>query len=495
MIDFLTANQVSIFQNNELKSYFNIPPFHPSRQYPEYPFYQSIAREENDIYDAVRNALMLLKLDQKHFGTKEWNPLGEIIQPGDKVVIKPNFVLDKHYENGDIDCVITHPSVIRAVCDYVYIALKGKGQLVIADAPQANCDFDNLLNFSNLLSISSFYKQEAEIDLPVFDLRQLKLKDFTDSKSRVLQEGDPLGYAIVNMGENSSFIDSKGLERLYGADFDRTETAKHHHDMTHQYCVSKTILSADVIISVPKMKVHRKAGVTLNLKNLIGINGNKNYLPHFKIGVPEDGGDEFPTLTSEQKTVMYSNRKLSDLLLAKPSPFRSYLYKMATFVYAKLKFIFPNYNVKGVISGGDWYGNDTIWRTLLDLNKILLYADRNGVMQREPQRRFFSIVDGVIGGENEGPLVPTAKPCGLIACGFNPLVTDMAVARVMGFNVTKIPKFKEAMQLNDFMISLVSPDSIQILSNIISYQSAMTNVTEKFLGFRPAKGWIGHIEY
>jgi len=44
----------------------------------------------------------------------------------------------------------------------------------------------------------------------------------------------------------------------------------------------KTILSADVIISVPKMKTHRHAGITLSLKNMFGI------LPGMKYGWPKN---------------------------------------------------------------------------------------------------------------------------------------------------------------------------------------------------------------
>ena len=44
----------------------------------------------------------------------------------------------------------------------------------------------------------------------------------------------------------------------------------------------RTILSADVIISVPKMKTHRQAGITLSLKNMFGI------LPGMKYGWPKN---------------------------------------------------------------------------------------------------------------------------------------------------------------------------------------------------------------
>jgi uncharacterized protein (DUF362 family) len=44
----------------------------------------------------------------------------------------------------------------------------------------------------------------------------------------------------------------------------------------------KTVLSADVIISVPKMKTHRLAGITLSMKNMFGI------LPGIKYGWPKN---------------------------------------------------------------------------------------------------------------------------------------------------------------------------------------------------------------
>lgn len=499
MINLLQWNKTSIFQNKELSTYFDISPFHPSVDYPEYPFDKKyLSDRPNEVYAAVRAALYLLGLDKENFDKSNWNPLGDIITPGDKVVIKPNFVLDKHYNDGDINCVITHPSVIRTICDYAYIALKGKGELVIADAPQANCDFQNLLKNSKLETISEFYNEAANISVSIYDLRQIKYEynnnTYLDSQSRKQLDGDPLGYTIVNLTNNSEFIAMQNVDRLYGADYDREETIKHHNGNKHEYCVSKTVLSADVIISVPKMKVHRKAGVTLNLKNLIGINGNKNYLPHFRIGLKEDGGDEFPELSKEQKTIQYTNRFLIDKLMAKPNPFKDFLYKIARTGYSVIRKIVPKTDAKNVIGAGDWSGNDTIWRTLLDLNKILLYSDIEGNLHNEPQRKFISIIDGIIAGENEGPLVPTAKPCGIIAAGLNPLVTDIALTRIMGFDVNKIPKFKRALQLKDYKLSQIAISNIEINSNIEEYKNALNDTNSNFLDLKPAKGWIKAIE-
>ena len=58
--------------------------------------------------------------------------------------------------------------------------------------------------------------------------------------------------------------------------------------------VPLAVLEADVIVNLPKLKTHKKAGVTCALKNLIGINGNKEYLPHHRIGGHNLGGDCYP---------------------------------------------------------------------------------------------------------------------------------------------------------------------------------------------------------
>src|SRR3989442_15911138 len=58
-------------------------PFDPDRSYPEYE--DAIAGRPNPVYAAVRHLLWLLGRDQAHFGTRHWNPLREIIEPGMRV--------------------------------------------------------------------------------------------------------------------------------------------------------------------------------------------------------------------------------------------------------------------------------------------------------------------------------------------------------------------------------------------------------------------------
>ncbi len=72
--------------------------------------------------------------------------------------------------------------------------------------------------------------------------------------------GDLLGYAVVDFKDESAFVGMPFIERIYGADYDRSETRLHHNEEKHEYLVSKTILTADTIVLVPKLKVHKKVG-------------------------------------------------------------------------------------------------------------------------------------------------------------------------------------------------------------------------------------------
>src|SRR5262249_31680546 len=88
----------------------------------------------------------------------------------------------------------------------------------------------------------------------------------------------------------------------FGSDYNRRWTTSVHRQINgaqrHCYSISRRALEADLMISLPKLKTHKKTGVSLNVKNMIGINTDKNYIPHFRIGSPAQGGDEFPDTRS-----------------------------------------------------------------------------------------------------------------------------------------------------------------------------------------------------
>ena len=72
--------------------------FYPPSLYPEFVEVRIHSRfdKENHIFKAVRASFLQLGLDQENFGTKNWNPLSEIIKRGDLVLLKPNLVKHQH---------------------------------------------------------------------------------------------------------------------------------------------------------------------------------------------------------------------------------------------------------------------------------------------------------------------------------------------------------------------------------------------------------------
>ena len=88
---------------------------------------------------AVRSLLRSWGLDKARFGSPDWNPISDLVAKHARVLLKPNWVLHYNQSGSSLDCLITHPSVIEAVAQYV--ALNQPSQITIGDAPIQGCDF------------------------------------------------------------------------------------------------------------------------------------------------------------------------------------------------------------------------------------------------------------------------------------------------------------------------------------------------------------------
>ena len=213
----VSMNQVAAVQVTEA-AYPAEVPYHPADVYPEYPFPGRLSHSKNAVYEGVRRLFTLLNLDREHAGTAAWNPLSGLIQPGMTVVLKPNFVLSRHKDGKDLFSIITHPSVLRAVADYCWIALRGRGRIVIADAPQYDCNFRELLEATRLDEVVSFYTRfkgptvggagPAEILVALETLFHPCSNPY---------RATPTGALTVNLGRNSALYGKPNPEKLYGA--------------------------------------------------------------------------------------------------------------------------------------------------------------------------------------------------------------------------------------------------------------------------------------
>lgn len=132
---------------------------------------------------------------------------------GKRVVLKPNLV------EFDPNAVInTHPAIVEAAVD-AFRSLGAKDVLV-AEGPGHRRDNEYLLLSSGLYSVLKEHRL-SYVDLNMDDVRATKLR--------------------------SSFT---GLEQFY---------------------LPETLYQADLLVSMPKLKTHHWAGVTVSLKNMFGV--------------------------------------------------------------------------------------------------------------------------------------------------------------------------------------------------------------------------------
>jgi len=487
-LDPIGSRQVAVYRlDNSI--YPCEPPFNPSEAYPEYQG-EVNAGESNPVYGAVRESLRLLGLDGALYGTEAWNPLSELIRPGDRVVLKPNFLSQGHgLKPEEWQQIITHGSVIRALLDYVLLALEGEGTVHIIDGPQYDADWDKILENTGTRALADYCASRSRVAIELLDLRDYQQEVHGDVICRRHPlPSDPRGGVEIDLGELSAFSGHDGAGRYYGSDYDQGETNRHHSNGRHEYRISRTAASADVFINLPKLKTHKKVGVTLSLKNLVGINVGRNWLPHHTDGDPSTGGDQFPwgsTKThSERMVVRWLQQKSLDSSL-----FAS-LFRMGKIIGKRLYG-----RTDQVIRHGNWHGNDTAWRMVLDINRCLLYDNRGGCLASAP-KRYFSLVDGVIGGQGDGPACAEHYPSGLIIAGLNPVAVDCAAARLMGFDPLKIPLLRRAFDSHPLPLVEFPYEAISLVSNFPFWNGPLTALPpESTLHFKAHFGWAGEIEF
>lgn len=463
--------------------------FRPSTKYPEYLF-EELSSEKNAVYDAVRESLHLLGLDEEHYGSAEWNPLGEMVHPGMHVLIKPNLVL--HYNknlSGGTECLYTQPSVVAPIIDYVLIALQGSGQVIIGDAPLQECNFEKLIQESGYASLLSYY-QEKNITIDLVDFRGLKSRVKNGIIYTEITQNE--NGTIVDLGPFSEFAseDQAAINRMRVTNYDPRVLSRHHNTEKHEYYISNYVLDADVIINMPKPKTHRKAGVTISLKNFVGANVRKEFLPHHTMGAISEGGDEYEKKSLTQKIRSYLADK-ENICLANKHVGMARLCLTGIHVCSGILWL-----KRERYTEGSWHGNHTISRTVVDLNKIIYYADKKGNLQAQKTRNVLIVADMIISGEGEGPIYPSPKPIGFIASGINPICFDEIICTLMGFSAEKIPTIYCAKNICSPFV-LEGKGQIPIIrSNDPRFEGKdiyALNPKDLFY-FKPTDGWSGHIE-
>jgi uncharacterized protein (DUF362 family) len=468
---------------------YPVAPFHPPELYPEFDGSWLSAGpldSSNHVYPLVRQALF------RHLGGYDAKTnqvdLSVLQRFGGikKIVVKPNWV----FHQSDLrDCITTHGSVLRPLLDYLLLASDPTPQIIVADIPLQSANIEQIWAETGVDVLRDYYKSRC---LPVYfkDLRREKI--VIDPSGFILRRqplpGDELGYVEVSFG-NESYLEAISCSKggFSVDDYEPGLATCYHRPGHHSYLIPKTVLASDLFVNVPKLKTHCKAGITSCMKNLIGINGEKGWIPHYRMGAPRDGGDEYPdygrhilTLKSRVQNALQERHR--------------WAYKVARALWTRYKQGWEVAFRAHLTAGGAWPGNDTLWRSILDLVRVITFADQHGKLHDIPQRHHLCLIDGIICGEEEGPLQPSPKAVGIILSSSNPIRADWAASHIAGFDWTKIPQLYHARTLNQLWEHF--PESPECLT--ASWTGADPGIRPMrelpVFPLKPPSFWLGHIE-
>jgi uncharacterized protein (DUF362 family) len=362
------------------------------------------------------------------------NPFGLWIRPGMRVLVKPNWV--RHAAEGwaVLEALTTHPSIIRPVVEFAARALRNadgqyEGQIILADAPLQSADFDLMMKQSAIEPLLAHWRA-AGLPVVLADLRRTIAS--TDDSTAVVHAvrpapGDPRGDTVVDLGMWSRLESlEKGAGGLGVPNYDNLQTNAHHGEGKHRYRIANSLLESDVVINLPKWKTHVKTGVTGALKNFIGVNCDKAYLPHFRVGAPAKGGDEYPD-------------SMAGAWLARIRPYVEQLLPSGLLRTARRSLLSATHAIdKPLVFGGAWPGNDTLWRTVHDMVFIAKWLGPGGAKLSSP-RPILTLLDAIVAGEGDGPLRPEARAMNTLVFGTDPGQIDVYAAALSGFDWRAIP--------------------------------------------------------
>ncbi|MBN1187819.1 MAG: DUF362 domain-containing protein [Bacteroidales bacterium] len=342
-----------------------------------------------------------------------------------KILIKPNWVWHNHNQKDEI-CLRTHHQFLLATVEIV--AEKKPASIVIGDAPIQGCEWNKVVDSDFLDKIDKLRKIYS-IPILIQDFRRVTFDP--DKNNPVFDRRDMSNYTIFDLKEKSyleSISNEKPIFRV--TSYNPDKLAMVHSLGIHKYCIANELFESDVVISIPKLKTHQKTGITGAMKNLVGVNGDKDYLPHHRIGGDKNGGDCYPG-----KNIMrlWAEKALDNANRNQGKKVYWFWYFMSRIIW---KMSLPT-NVQHL--SASWYGNDTCWRMVMDLNQIAVFGKKNGELSNKVEREVFSLCDGIIGGQGDGPLHPDPLALGLITFTNNSRMNDKCISIMMGFDPEKFP--------------------------------------------------------
>lgn len=411
------------------------------------------------------------------------NPFSGVVKPGSTVLIKPNWVLHENWCGEDVYCLYTQPALVAAAVRL--IAKASPSRIIIGDSPVQNCDLSKLLTDAAKKMIT-----EAAGAVPVefIDFRRT-VTERNDFARGVSTNRRPLDrYILFDLGQDSLMEPLCAPSDPFRiTNYDPRELAKTHHRGRHQYLLCREVFEADVVINMPKLKSHKKAGMTGALKNLVGINGSKDFLPHHRVGGSGWGGDCYRGRAPLKRLAeWFMDRANRHLGKSRYSFWRSF----SEAAIAAHRRISPYGDAE---MEGSWYGNDTVWRMTLDLNRLLLYGRTDGSLSDQRQRVVYTLTDALMAGDGEGPLSPKPLALGLVTFSSDSAVSDFVNCALMHFDWKKIPQVREAFGAFKYKLTDVNPGDVEVAMDgqPVSLEEAALKYGRPFVA---SVGWQDHVE-
>lgn len=369
---------VSVNYNNSISYGQGISPYEP---------------KDNPAYYFAVDTIARLNLGSKT------NPLDRFIKPGDRVLIKINLI-DEHSP------FYTRPEVVRPIIDMCVLA--GASVIQIAEGsysfPHTEDAFESC-GYSGM--VRSLQIKYPGVSIQTLNLNKRDYWQWIEIKNN-------------SLFSNSGYSDSNlfSLNRpLIGTKYYSTADAYGKNPQGRSkgwYAMNRHVLDADVIINIPKLKVHRRMIFTGCIKSFVGCLLSSTYddiyrgerIAHFK-----ETGD-------------------------------------------------PNQTI---------FNNDIFWRSVGDLNRIIIYADRNGSLRPNPQRKILQLIDGIEGAEKGNILEYGGKLYAgkTLVAGTDPLATDAVACRIMGYDFRVIPSIEKNGLSREYPIGTCNPENICILGSPI----------------------------
>jgi len=411
-------------------------------------------------------------------GADDETPFARLVPAGARVVVKPNWVLHDNRGPWGIEPLVTHSMLIRTVVEELLGTAAAR--VTVGDAPLQECDFERLVEVNGIAP----WARELAAREPRFrgplDYRRTKSTEVDGV--RMEREGlVPLDrFVLFDLGGDSLLEPIAGDGRFRVTVYPPDELAKTHARGRHQYLVARDIIEADVVVNMPKLKTHKKAGVTCALKNLIGINGNKEFLPHHRLGGSGSGGDCYPGADPVKQAL--------EFVFDRANSTRSHTARRAWHLGKRAldRVLHERGDEVGV--EGAWSGNDTIWRTCLDLNRVLLYGRVDGTLAPTPQRRVVHVVDAIVAGQGDGPLNAEPLDLGLLLAGSSAAAVDHVGSRLLGYDPALIPIVSHAFDHFSWPLVDFPASDVQVIGALGSGRAdELVHAAEGELHYPP--GW------